>query len=127
MYTLDDHLKGRPKPLSPSERKANRKREENLKRRLAQEWTEEEWQALCFVWGYRCAYCLEKLPLTRDHVVPIGKGGSNSIRNMVPACYDCNQNKGAKLHDPRPRYLPPSMEQALGQLPPRLREALGLG
>ncbi len=42
-----------------------------------------------------CAYCsapYEEL----DHDVPISRGGSNSIGNILPACSPCNRRKHAK-------------------------------
>jgi len=32
-----------------------------------------------------------------DHVVPLKRGGSNSIENLVWSCCDCNLSKGSKL------------------------------
>jgi 5-methylcytosine-specific restriction endonuclease McrA len=32
-----------------------------------------------------------------DHVVPIARGGSHSIGNLVGACQKCNQSKGSKF------------------------------
>ena len=43
-----------------------------------------------------CMYCGEKLPprlLTRDHVVPMSKGGRDVWANVVTACRPCNQRK----------------------------------
>lgn len=31
-----------------------------------------------------------------DHVIPVCKGGSNQIENLVPSCPQCNMKKGAK-------------------------------
>lgn len=48
---------------------------------------------------YTCMYCLTTLPeqaLTRDHVVPLSRNGSNAWTNVVTACAPCNQRKGAR-------------------------------
>lgn len=39
-----------------------------------------------------CVYCLQPAT-TLDHVVPLARGGSNDIGNMVPACRRCNFSK----------------------------------
>lgn len=41
----------------------------------------------------RCGYCLEGEPYTIDHILPISKGGSNYIDNIMPACLKCNGQK----------------------------------
>ncbi|MBF9135217.1 HNH endonuclease [Plantactinospora sp. S1510] len=43
--------------------------------------------------GRRCAYCAGPAD-TVDHVLPRSRGGRNSWRNTVAACYSCNQAKG---------------------------------
>lgn len=40
-----------------------------------------------------CAYCGGAAD-TVDHVVPRSRGGRNTWKNTVAACYDCNQAKG---------------------------------
>ena len=54
--------------------------------------------------GYRCQYCgrasFELRPresLTRDHVVPISRGGLNVWTNVVTACSPCNTRKANHL------------------------------
>lgn len=54
--------------------------------------------------GYRCQYCnranYELRPresLTRDHVVPISRGGLNVWTNVVTACSSCNTKKANHL------------------------------
>lgn len=49
----------------------------------------------------RCAYC-DDLVVGQpdpDHVVPLSKGGSNSITNILPACRLCNSDKRDLLLD----------------------------
>lgn len=46
-----------------------------------------------------CVYCGRRPPdveLHVDHVVPVAKGGSNELHNLVAACRDCNLGKHAK-------------------------------
>lgn len=43
----------------------------------------------------RCAYCGVTGDLHIEHVVPISKGGTHAIGNIVPACCDCNYSKKA--------------------------------
>lgn len=47
-----------------------------------------------------CLYCSREFPasaLTRDHVVPVSRGGENRWENVVSACRRCNQHKGNRL------------------------------
>ena len=46
--------------------------------------------------GFRCAYCGRTPPeivLEVDHVDPKYNGGSDSIDNLLSACFDCNRGK----------------------------------
>ena len=54
--------------------------------------------------GYRCMYChrgqhdlRSRECLTRDHVVPLSRGGGNEWGNCVTACSSCNTRKGNRL------------------------------
>jgi 5-methylcytosine-specific restriction endonuclease McrA len=56
--------------------------------------------------GYRCQYCGRHRSqlrgrefLTRDHIVPMSRGGNNDWRNVVTACSPCNNRKGSHLAD----------------------------
>lgn len=46
---------------------------------------------------YRCAYCDQPPPkgerLEPDHVVPVSKGGPNTVANLLPSCRLCNGSK----------------------------------
>jgi len=46
-----------------------------------------------------CGYCggeFSCLRLTRDHVVPISRGGRDTWMNVVTACRHCNEKKGSR-------------------------------
>jgi 5-methylcytosine-specific restriction endonuclease McrA len=43
-----------------------------------------------------CIYCGAKSTHI-DHVIPLARGGSNSIGNLAGACQSCNLSKGPKL------------------------------
>lgn len=68
-----------------------------------------------------CCYCgAQKRPeqLTRDHIVPISRGGLDIWKNVVTACKPCNQRKGSlsvERAGMEMRYVPytPSLYEAL--------------
>jgi len=54
--------------------------------------------------GYRCQYChrpqaelRHRECLTRDHLIPLSRGGDNEWTNVVTACSSCNTRKGNSL------------------------------
>jgi 5-methylcytosine-specific restriction endonuclease McrA len=54
--------------------------------------------------GYTCQYCDKHKSelrgrqfLTRDHVLPVSRGGANSWDNVVTSCSTCNNRKGGRL------------------------------
>jgi 5-methylcytosine-specific restriction endonuclease McrA len=54
--------------------------------------------------GYSCQYCGRhrrdlghRESLTRDHIVPLSRGGDNQWANVVTACSRCNLRKGNRL------------------------------
>jgi hypothetical protein len=70
--------------------------------------SEREWNELVIAWGWRCFYCgrpvQEKAEilwdwLTKDHLTPLSRGGSDDIGNLVPACFSCNRLKGTMTID----------------------------
>lgn len=46
--------------------------------------------------GNVCHYCGKVGSMTRDHVIPITRFGTDNIENIVPACRSCNSKKNAK-------------------------------
>ncbi|HAX68108.1 MAG TPA: hypothetical protein DCY14_00740 [Anaerolineae bacterium] len=66
--------------------------------------TEKEWQDLKEHYNFTCLCCRKKEPeikLTRDHVIPLTEGGSDSINNIQPLCARCNSKKNNKHIDYR--------------------------
>src|SRR5512134_384932 len=55
---------------------------------------------------YRCQYCgrpaaelKHRESLTRDHLIPMSRGGHNDWTNVVTACSSCNTRKANRLPD----------------------------
>lgn len=55
--------------------------------------TAAEWLALVAAHQGCCAYCGEAGALEADHRIPLARGGSNFIENILPACRKCNARK----------------------------------
>jgi hypothetical protein len=61
--------------------------------------TQMQWEAKFFQCDCCCVYCGTPLLMsqaTKDHLVPISRGGTDDISNVVPACFPCNCKKGKK-------------------------------
>jgi len=71
--------------------------------------TNEEFRIVCQEFDFCCIYCgrseIEIGQLTEDHIVPLIRGGSNSIENIAPACSLCNASKGDKTMEEYFDYL----------------------
>lgn len=52
-----------------------------------------------------CLACGSEDGLSLDHVIPIVRGGRNSIENMQVLCCRCNSSKGSKILDYREEAL----------------------
>lgn len=57
----------------------------------------KDWNGLKRKYDNRCFYCHRLAPLTQDHVIPLSRGGSNFIGNILPSCGSCNSRKNTKF------------------------------
>lgn len=82
--------------------KASRARTEAKRRAantIAATLTAEEWGAIIRASKGYCYWCHEKFKrsgpkkMTRDHVIPLSKGGHHTKENVVAACQECNNHK----------------------------------
>ena len=56
--------------------------------------TQEQWEIIKNVFKQKCVYCGKRTRrLTKDHVIPLSKGGALTLTNIVPACLSCNSKK----------------------------------
>jgi len=61
--------------------------------RVDHDLSDEQWAALQAAWG-GCAYCCTTdMPLQRDCILAISRGGRYTLENVVPACRSCNASK----------------------------------
>jgi hypothetical protein len=57
---------------------------------------------------FKCVYCgatPSEAKLEIDHVLPVSRGGTNDIDNLVAACFRCNRGKRDKLIQFSPRAM----------------------
>ena len=48
----------------------------------------------------KCIFCsvdLDESKMTREHIIPTSRGGTNTWDNVGIACYDCNSKKGNSM------------------------------
>lgn len=74
----------------------------------------KEWEDIKRRHGYKCAICGEsKERLTKDHIRPIPRGGTDTADNIQPLCRSCNARKSNRTQGEyddgidlgfRPRY-----------------------
>lgn len=72
----------------------------------AYEITQRDHRRMLERYRHSCAYCEVKLApwgrefpnsLQWDHVLPLSKGGSDGVGNLLPVCRQCNRNKSARF------------------------------
>ncbi len=63
--------------------------------------TPRQWKSALDRWGHKCVYCGRPVAdkvANKDHFVPLHRGGTLEVHNVVPACPTCNRKK----HDTEP-------------------------
>ena len=75
--------------------------QQRLKRALVEGYfSKKEWEELKKKYNYTCSSCgmIEpKIKLTKDHIIPLNKNGTNWIDNIQPLCGSCNSKKGIRI------------------------------
>lgn len=73
--------------------------------------TQEDWLLLIKACGGLCLRC-GATDVSKDHIVPLARGGTNSLSNLQPLCRSCNSWKGTKTIDLRD-YSSPQIAKLL--------------
>lgn len=102
---LVKEIRARSKKKHRGRRNAEWHRRYALQKGAEGSFTHEEWLNLCAKYGNICLACKSSSrPLTKDHVVPLVRGGNNWISNIQPLCQPCNSRKRDKHIDYRPLF-----------------------
>jgi len=99
LYKKQADWRKTPRGRFLSRQKAHRKRLRRKNAVLLGTHSLSEWSELIKRTGNLCLMCGvsgEAVMLTQDHIVPISKGGDNTIKNIQPLCRGCNSIKGIK-------------------------------
>lgn len=85
-------------------KKSNRKRLARIDRDAdlygLQPQSSKRWRQVQEILGKACLKC-GAVPITRDHVMPLCRGGLNHPANLQPLCHRCNVRKGDQIQDYR--------------------------
>ena len=79
------------------DKKFHKRLRRNRIRNIGGSHTEGEWNTLLAQYDWICPSCkVKELNLTRDHIIPLSRGGSDNIENIQPLCLPCNRSKYTK-------------------------------
>lgn len=63
-----------------------------------------DWKYIVWMVGGECQCCgSREKKITKDHIIPISRGGSDAIDNIQPLCGKCNMAKNSNRVDFRSR------------------------
>jgi len=87
---LAEHMPHRLDPQPTNGRREHMLRAKSIATHTAAEWRVKEAAA-----NGLCYYCERPVDIggVKDHIVPVSRGGSDGIDNVVLACWDCNDAK----------------------------------
>jgi len=79
--------------VSGSRRARSARKRKRRMERVEHDLSAEQWAGLKAAWG-GCAYCgATDVPLQRDCVQALSRGGRYTLDNIAPACGSCNASK----------------------------------
>jgi 5-methylcytosine-specific restriction endonuclease McrA len=113
-YNEHERERYKENPL-PKMLKANKRRV--LKLNAKGTHTEQQLRWKYEYYGKRCYYCNKPLSineLTEDHRIPLSKGGTDWIANIVPCCRRCNPQKGNKTEQEYRNWLLSNIQENIG-------------
>lgn len=63
------------------------------------ELSQKQWEGLLKKFNYACVNCGSTKHICIDHIIPLSRGGSNTINNVQPLCRSCNSRKSNATPD----------------------------
>lgn len=94
-YERERYWKRRTDAVQLEKMRASGKRQNLLRKHAAQDSDAINADTVIWLMSQPCAYCLGPA-CEIDHVVPISKGGTHTLDNVVSACRSCNAKKSNK-------------------------------
>lgn len=59
--------------------------------------TAAEWRTILARHKSKCVTCGAKGKMTKDHIIPLSRGGTNFVYNLQPMCLGCNIRKATSI------------------------------
>jgi 5-methylcytosine-specific restriction endonuclease McrA len=85
---------------NPDKARAISRRAKEIRKKMIGSHTEEEWEVIKKESGYKCKYCgrgSDEAKLSKDHIIPVSKGGTDYASNIQLLCISCNSKKSTKI------------------------------